>query len=76
MQMEGNFKEVWVMEKKLYRSNDRKIFGVCGGIAEYFGWDPTVIRILWAVLTISGGSGAVIYLIAALLMENHPDYIG
>jgi phage shock protein PspC (stress-responsive transcriptional regulator) len=72
--MEGSFKEVCVMEKKLYRSNDRKIFGVCGGIAEYFGWDPTVIRILWVVFSISGGAGAVIYLIAALLMENRPDY--
>lgn len=63
------------MEKKLYRSNDRKVFGVCGGIAEYFGWDPTVVRILWVVFTLSGGSGAVFYLIAALLMDNRPDYV-
>ena len=53
------------MEKKLYRSNDRKLFGVCGGIAEYFGWDPTVVRILWVV----------IYIVAMLLMDNRPDYI-
>ena len=63
------------MVKKLYRSNDRKIFGVCGGVAEYFGWDPTVVRILWVVFSISGGAGAAIYLIAALLMENRPDYV-
>ncbi len=61
--------------KKLYRSNDRKIFGVCGGIAEYFGFDPTIVRVIWAVLSLSGGSGAVLYLVAALLMENRPDYV-
>lgn len=64
------------MEKKLYRSNERKIFGVCGGIAEYFGWDPTVVRILWAVLTATGGGiGIVVYIIATFLMDNRPDYI-
>ena len=61
--------------KKLYRSNDRRIFGVCGGIAEYFGFDPTIVRVIWAVLSLSGGSGAVLYLVAALLMENRPDYV-
>ncbi len=63
------------MRKKLYRSNDRKLFGVCGGIAEYFGWDPTIVRILWAVFTITGGAGAIIYLLATLLMDNRPDYV-
>ena len=67
--------EVCDMEKKLYRSNERKIFGVCGGIAEYFGIDPTIVRIIWVVLALSGGGGAVIYLIAALLMDNRPDYV-
>ncbi len=63
------------MEKKLYRSNDRKIFGVCGGVAEYFGWDPTVVRILWAVFSLSGGIGIPAYIIGTILMENRPDYI-
>ena len=63
------------MEKKLYKSNDRKIWGVCGGLAEYFGIDPTIVRIIWAILVISGGSGALLYLIAAILMENRPDYV-
>lgn len=63
------------MSKKLYRSNDRKLFGVCGGIAEYFGWDPNVVRLLWAVFTLSGGARAIIYIIAALLMDNRPDYV-
>lgn len=63
------------MSKKLYRSNDRKVFGVCGGIAEYLGIDPTIVRLLWIILSLSGGSGAVLYLIAALLMDNRPDYV-
>ncbi|SFD06218.1 PspC domain-containing protein [Butyrivibrio sp. YAB3001] len=63
------------MEKKLYRSNERKIFGVCGGIAEYFNIDPTLVRIICIVLAINGGSGALFYLIAALLMDNRPDYV-
>ena len=46
------------MEKKLYRSqNDKKLCGVCGGIAEYFDIDPTVIRLLWILATLFFGSG-------------------
>lgn len=63
------------MNKKLYRSNDRKVFGVCGGLAEYFDIDPTIVRLIWILLTLSGGSGAILYLIAALLMDNRPDYV-
>jgi phage shock protein PspC (stress-responsive transcriptional regulator) len=63
------------MEKKLYRSNERKIFGVCGGLAEYLGIDPTIVRVIWALMVLSGGGGAVLYLIAALLMDNRPDYV-
>ncbi len=62
-------------KKKLYRSNERKIFGVCGGIAEYFDFDPTLVRVIWALLSLSGGTGAILYLAAALLMENRPDYV-
>ena len=74
--MEPNFKEVRVMEKKLYRSNDRRIFGVCGGVAEYFGWDPTLIRVLWAVFAVSGGIGLPLYIILTFIMDNRPDYVG
>ena len=59
------------MEKRLHRSlTDRKIAGVCGGIAEYLGWDPTLVRILWVVLTLLGGSGIVAYLVLWLLMPE------
>jgi phage shock protein PspC (stress-responsive transcriptional regulator) len=65
--------EVVDMEKRLYRSrNDRKLAGVCGGIAEYYGWDPTLVRVAWIVLTLLGGSGMLIYLIMWLVMPESP----
>jgi phage shock protein PspC (stress-responsive transcriptional regulator) len=44
--------------------------GVCSGIARHFGVDPTIVRILWAVFTLAGGSGFLVYLIAWLLMPD------
>ena len=64
------------MKKKLYRSNERKIFGVCGGVAEYFGWDPTLVRVIWAIASVtSGGIGLPLYIILTFLMDNRPDYV-
>lgn len=59
--------------KKLYRSRkDSKIAGVCGGIAEYFNVDPTIIRLL-AVLTIFfGGGGIIAYIIAWIIIPLEP----
>lgn len=54
--------------KKLYRtSNNKKIAGVCGGIATYLGIDPIVVRIIFLVLFLGCGSGLLIYLIVWLL---------
>ena len=63
-------------EKKLYLSStDKKIGGVCGGIAEYLGMDPTLIRILWIIFAFAVGSGILAYIIAWMLMSNKPpDY--
>jgi phage shock protein C len=48
--------------RKLYRSRtDRKLAGVCGGLAQYFNLDATLIRVLFIVLTVLGGAGLVIY---------------
>ncbi|MBP6409254.1 MAG: PspC domain-containing protein [Fusobacteriaceae bacterium] len=59
------------MAKKLTRSRtDRKLAGVCGGIAEFFDVDVTVIRILWVLATFLGGSGLLAYIICALLMPE------
>jgi phage shock protein PspC (stress-responsive transcriptional regulator) len=61
------------MEKRLYRSrNDRKVVGVCAGIAEYYGWDPTMVRVGWVILTLLGGSGILLYLIMWLVMPEAP----
>ena len=61
--------------KKLYKSNDRKIAGVCGGIAEYFGFDPTLVRLVWALVVVFGGTGIFLYFLASIIMEDAPDYI-
>lgn len=53
--------------KRLTRSRtDRKIAGVCGGIAQYLNLDPTVVRIIFLVLLLMGGGGGLIYLIVWL----------
>lgn len=62
--------------KKLYKStHDRKVCGVCGGIAEYFDIDPTIVRLAWVLFTLAGGSGIIAYIIAALIMSDDPGYI-
>ncbi|MGM9563896.1 MAG: PspC domain-containing protein [Faecousia sp.] len=61
------------MSKKLYRSNVNKmVAGVCGGIAEYFDLDPTLIRLGWVVFCALGGSGILAYLIAAIVIPPNP----
>ena len=64
------------MEKKLYRSkSNRKLCGVCGGIAQYFGIDPTVVRVIWAILTCCG-CGLLAYILCAVIIPEEPtDYI-
>jgi phage shock protein C len=56
--------------KKLYRSNtDKMLAGVCGGLAQYFGIDSTIVRLIFALLVFFGvGSGIVLYIILALVM--------
>lgn len=65
------------MKKKLYRSRKNcKLFGVCGGIAEYFDTDPTVIRLIAVILLImSIGWTALIYLAAAFIMPQDDGFI-
>ena len=59
-------------KRLLNSSSNRMISGVCGGIGEFFGIDPTVIRLIWAILTFCGlGSGILIYIIAAVVI---PEY--
>lgn len=59
--------------KKLYKSEtERIIFGIAGGIAEYYNIDPTWIRLVFVFLALSGGVGIIIYLILALVMPGRP----
>ena len=60
------------MEKKLTKSNDKKISGVCAGLAEYFDVDVTLVRVLYAVLTFFSAAfpGVILYIIMALIMPK------
>lgn len=59
------------MDKKLTKSqSNRMLCGVCAGLAEYFNVDPTVIRLLWVILTFCGGSGILAYIIAAIIIPE------
>lgn len=60
-------------EKKLTRSSNKMICGVCAGIAEYFGIDPTIIRVIYAVCSLFLGiflGGIILYFILALIMPD------
>ena len=61
--------------KRLYKGTDKKVCGVCSGIADYFNIDPTVIRLAWVIFCCMGGSGILAYIIAAIVMEENPGYI-
>lgn len=61
-------------KKRLYRSyEDSKIFGVCGGIAEYFDIDPTLVRIGWVIFSLVYGTGILAYIICAFCMPTKSD---
>lgn len=61
--------------KRLYRSNrDKMLAGVCGGLAEYFDIDPTLVRIAWVFFTFLGGSGILLYIIALIVIPARPDF--
>lgn len=61
-------------EKKLYKSSDKKISGVCAGFAEFFEIDPTIIRVIYALVTFFtvGFVGVVVYAILAFVIPERP----
>jgi phage shock protein C len=62
------------MSKKLYKIEEgKKIDGVCGGIAEYFNIDQTLVRLAWIIFTAIGGSGIIAYIIAAIIMPKKSE---
>ena len=59
--------------KKLYKSEtDKKLAGVCGGIAEYFNIDSTIVRLIWVIIAFVFGTGLLAYIICALVMPDKP----
>ncbi len=62
--------------KRLYRSNrNRMLCGVCGGLAEYFAVDPTLVRLIWAAVSLAGIlPGVLAYIIAAIIIPQNPYY--
>lgn len=61
--------------KRLYRSRtDKRIAGICGGIAEYFGVDSTLVRLLVALFVLVAGTGVLAYILAWLIIPQRPDY--
>ena len=63
------------MSKRLYKSSDKKISGVCGGIAEYFKIDPSIVRIAYAALTLltSCFPGIILYIVMAFVLPERPS---
>ncbi len=60
--------------KRLYRITEgRKLCGVCGGMAEYFEIDPSVVRIIWAVATLFCGTGLLAYILCAFILPKKSD---
>jgi phage shock protein C len=63
--------------RKLYRSrSNRQVAGVCGGLAQYFNLDATLIRILFVVLAVLGGSGLVLYVAMWIIVPSEPPAAG
>ena len=58
---------------RLTRSSRKKmLLGVCGGIAEYWGWDPTVVRVIFVIATLVGfGSPIILYIILAIILPRY-----
>ena len=64
------------VKKRLYRSrSDRSVAGVCGGIADYLGIDPTLVRIIWVLFAVAGGPGVILYVIMALVVPEEPEFV-
>lgn len=62
--------------KRLTRSNEKWLAGVCGGIANYFGWDPAIVRLVWLLLTLCtvGFPGITAYIILWICMPQDTNY--
>lgn len=62
------------MKKRLYKGKDKMLSGVCSGIADYFGIDPTIIRLAYVALSVfsAGFPGIILYIVMAVIMPDAP----
>ncbi len=60
------------MHKRLTKGHDRKLFGVCSGVAEYFDVDPTIIRVGFAIAFLIFGTGLLLYVVLAIVLPDPP----
>lgn len=64
------------LNKRLYRSRkDQQIAGVCGGVADYLGVDPTLVRLLWVIFALAGGPGLLLYIIMWAIVPEEPEFV-
>lgn len=63
------------MKKRLYRSRkDKMLAGICGGLAEYFAVDPSLVRLACVLLCLYAGTGLLVYILAAIIIPEAPTY--
>ena len=58
--------------KRLYRSKNKMLSGVCAGIGDYFNIDPTIVRLAWVLFSCLGGCGVLAYIVAAIIIPMEP----
>lgn len=64
------------VRKRLYRSRgDRRVAGVCAGIADYLGVDATLVRVAWVLMAIAGGPGVLLYIVLAAIVPEEPEFV-
>ncbi len=62
------------MKKRIYKNREKKMLcGVCAGLAEYFDIDPTIVRVLWAVISLGYGIGILAYIVCAVVFPDKAD---
>lgn len=62
------------MSKRIYKNREKKMLcGVCAGLAEYFDIDPTLVRVLWAVVSLGYGIGLLAYIVCAIVFPDKSE---
>ncbi len=69
-------KETKEKVKRIYKIEDgKKLDGVCGGVAEYFGIDPTIVRVVWAAVSLCYGAGIILYIICMFVFPKKSEVV-